>query len=272
MAKLPLETTDRRPLLLWMIFSGVSAFATVLLWHFGLFRRMVEADRTYISSAIVLFYVATTLHCLWRLVVVSREGDAARRAVAHGETVATTLHCLWRIVVVSRECDAARRAVARGETVAAAGSPLPRGLIGEFVRALAAKAALAPLRRPDPTALLRNLATRLRGPNRFGDFASDTLMKLGLVGTIIGFIMMLAPIATLDTADRGAIKVSMNLMSDGMAVAMYTTLAGLVASILVKIQYYMLEDATARLFLLAVALGDTWPSSPGGEVATDLRP
>jgi len=242
MAKLPLETTDRRPLLLWMIFSGVSAFATVLLWHFGLFRRMVEADRSYLSSVIVLLYLVTTLHCLWRLVVVSREGDAARRAVAHGETVAT------------------------------AGSPVPRGLIGEFVRALAAKAALAPMRRPDPTALLRNLATRLRGPNRFGDFASDTLMKLGLVGTIIGFIMMLAPIATLDTADRGAIKVSMNLMSDGMAVAMYTTLAGLVASILVKIQYYMLEDATARLFLLAVSLGDTWPSSPEGEVATDLRP
>jgi hypothetical protein len=35
----------------------------------------------------------------------------------------------------------------------------------------------------------------------------------------------------------------MNLMSDGMAVAMYTTLAGLVGSILVRIQYYMLDDA-----------------------------
>jgi len=242
MARPPLETVARRPLLLWMIFTGISAFAAVLLWHFGLIRRMVEADRSCISSVIVLLYLATTLHCLWRIVVVSREDDAARRAVSLGETVVT------------------------------AGPPLPRGLIGEFVRALAVKAALAPMRRPDPTALLRSLATRLRGANRFGDFASDTLMKLGLVGTIIGFIMMLAPIATLDTADRGAIKVSMNLMSEGMAVAMYTTLAGLVASILVKIQYYVLEDATARLFLLAVALGDTWPSSPEGEVATDLRP
>jgi hypothetical protein len=35
---------------------------------------------------------------------------------------------------------------------------------------------------------------------------------------------------------------------------MYTTLAGLVASILVKIQYYMLEDATSRLFAFAVSL------------------
>jgi hypothetical protein len=46
----------------------------------------------------------------------------------------------------------------------------------------------------------------------------------------------------------------MNLMSDGMAVAMYTTLAGLVGSILVRIQYYMLDDATAKLFAYAVGL------------------
>ena len=40
-------------------------------------------------------------------------------------------------------------------------------------------------------------------------------------------------------------KSSMGLMSDGMAVAMYTTLAGLVGSILVKIQYYVLDAATS---------------------------
>jgi biopolymer transport protein ExbB/TolQ len=83
-------------------------------------------------------------------------------------------------------------------------------------------------------------------------------MKLGLLGTIIGFIMMLAPIAGLDAANRGALKSSMTLMGDGMAVAMYTTLAGLVGSILLKIQYYMLEDATARLFNFAVNLTEVY--------------
>ena len=37
-------------------------------------------------------------------------------------------------------------------------------------------------------------------PYGFGAFASDTLIKLGLLGTIIGFIIMLAPIAGLDAA------------------------------------------------------------------------
>jgi len=82
-------------------------------------------------------------------------------------------------------------------------------------------------------------------------------MKLGLLGTIIGFIIMLAPIATLDAADKVAMKSSMGLMSDGMAVAMYTTLAGLVGSILVRINYYMFVAAPHRGFSDAVTLTET---------------
>ena len=83
-------------------------------------------------------------------------------------------------------------------------------------------------------------------------------MKLGLLGTIIGFILMLAPIAGLDAADRASVKSSMGLMSDGMAVAMYTTLSGLIGSILVQTQYYMLDEATAKLFGLATDLTEVF--------------
>jgi len=50
----------------------------------------------------------------------------------------------------------------------------------------------------------------------------------------------------------------MGLMGDGMAVAMYTTLAGLVGSILLKAQYYMLDAATAGVFSHAVRLTETY--------------
>jgi biopolymer transport protein ExbB/TolQ len=83
-------------------------------------------------------------------------------------------------------------------------------------------------------------------------------MKLGLLGTVIGFIMMLAPIAGLDAADKVSVKTSMGLMSDGMAVAMYTTLTGLIGSILVQTQYYMLDKATQRLFALATNLTEVF--------------
>ena len=87
------------------------------------------------------------------------------------------------------------------------------------------------------------LADEDRGSNAFGAFVSDTLMKLGLLGTIIGFIIMLAPIATLDAADKVAMRSSMGLMSDGMEVAMYTTLAGLIGSISFGIRAYRLAPA-----------------------------
>jgi len=50
----------------------------------------------------------------------------------------------------------------------------------------------------------------------------------------------------------------MGLMSDGMAVAMYTTLSGLVGSILVQTQYYLLDEATAKLFALATDLTEVF--------------
>jgi len=231
-------SVERGPLLRWLIFSGLTGFALVLMWRFGLIRQMLTADRSYISLLIVLFYFGAALHCLWRTVAVSREADAARRTAA----------------MLS---DDDRRIAVTGDQVTIEGiGVLPKSLIAHFIRELAVKSGMQSGKPLDYVLLLRSFAARLRGSNAFGAFAGDTLMKLGLIGTIVGFIMMLAPIAGLDTADRGAIKSSMNLMSEGMAVAMYTTLAGLVASILVRVQYYMLEDATAKVFSYAVALVD----------------
>ncbi|MEO8319222.1 MAG: MotA/TolQ/ExbB proton channel family protein [Bradyrhizobium sp.] len=227
---------DRGPLLRWLVFTGLCVFAFILLWRFGLVRQMLASDRTYISSIIALLYVAASLHCLWRTIVISREGDAARRSGALIEAGPGPLHLDGDAILVE------------------GAGKLPPGLVSAHIHDLAIKARLQGPRRMDQTLLLRGLAGRLRGSNQFGAFASDTLMKLGLLGTIIGFIMMLAPIAGMDPGDRSTIRSSMNLMSDGMAVAMYTTLAGLVGSILVRIQYYMLDDATAKLFAYAVGL------------------
>jgi hypothetical protein len=227
------DTPERSPLLLWMIFTGLCVFAVAVLWRYGLIHLMVASDRTYISSFIAVLYVITSLHCLWRTMAIAREGEAARR---------------------SREILSA---VDGARALQADAKLLPAGLVTDHIRSLVTKAKAQAAGRIDQTLLLRSLADRLRGSNGFGAFASDTLMKLGLLGTIIGFIIMLAPIATLDAADKAAMKSSMGLMSDGMAVAMYTTLAGLVGSILVRIQYYMLDAATQRVFSDAVTLTET---------------
>jgi MotA/TolQ/ExbB proton channel family len=227
------DTPERGPLLLWMIFTGLSIFAAVLLWRYGYIHLMVASDRTYISSVIAVLYVVTCGHCFWRTRRIAREAEAARRC---------------RAILSSADAAKALTSDARG---------LPPGMVTDHIKSLVTKADTQGVGRIDQTLLLRSLADRLRGSNGFGAFSSDTLMKLGLLGTIIGFIIMLAPIAGLDAADKVAMKSSMGLMSDGMAVAMYTTLAGLVGSILVRIQYYMLDAATQRVFSDAVTLTET---------------
>jgi hypothetical protein len=227
------DTPERGVLLLWMIFTGLSIFAVFLLWRYGLIHLMVASDRTYISSVIAVLYLITCGHCFWRTRAIAREGE-----VAEG-------------------CRAALSAPDGARALDADARGLPGGLVTDHIRSLVTKAKAQAAGRIDQTLLLRTLADRLRGSNGFGAFVSDTLMKLGLLGTIIGFIIMLAPIATLDAADKAAMKTSMGLMSDGMAVAMYTTLAGLIGSILVRIQYYMLDAATQRVFSDAVVLTET---------------
>ncbi|WP_316176584.1 MULTISPECIES: MotA/TolQ/ExbB proton channel family protein [unclassified Bradyrhizobium] len=241
------DAAERGPLLLWMIFTGLTIFAAVVLARYGYFHLMVASDRTYISSVIAVLYVATCCHCFWRTRAIAREADAARRC---------------RAVLIGP--DAARALEPDAQL-------LPKGLVTNHIRSLVTKAQTQGAGRLDQTLLLRTLADRLRGSNGFGGFASDTLMKLGLLGTIIGFIIMLAPIAGLDVNDKLAMKSSMGLMSDGMAIAMYTTLAGLVGSILVRIQYYMLDAATGRMFSDAVMLTET-RVTPRLERAMDRAP
>jgi len=227
------DAPERGALLQWMVFTGLSIFAVVVLWQYGLIRLMVVSDRTYISSLIAVLYIITCCHCFWRTRAIAREAEVAKRD---------------RVILSAQDGTRALEADAR---------MLPPGLVTDHIRSVVTKAKAQAAGRIDQTLLLRSLADRLRGSNGFGAFVSDTLMKLGLLGTIIGFIIMLAPIATLDAADKVAMKSSMGLMSDGMAVAMYTTLAGLIGSILVRIQYYMLDTATQRVFSDTVMLTET---------------
>jgi hypothetical protein len=231
---------DHLPLLRWLMFTGVSAFGFVLAWHYGLFHLMLASDKTYISAIIGVLYIATTAHCFVRTAVISRETDSAQRVFS----------------LVSRGAPDLR--VVGPDVMTPDDTRLPAGQVTGHIRNLILKAGLQGKQRLDQTLLLRGLADALRGPNQLGSFASDALLKLGLLGTIVGFILMLAPIAGLDAADRASVKSSMGLMSDGMAVAMYTTLSGLIGSILLQTQYYMLDEATAKLFGLATDLTEVF--------------
>jgi len=82
-----------------------------------------------------------------------------------------------------------------------------------------------------------------------GWFAADSVLKIGLLGTIIGFILMLSPIASLASFDAASLQAALGQMSGGMAVALYTTLTGLVVNIVLRFQFQFLAEAMQTLLL-----------------------
>jgi MotA/TolQ/ExbB proton channel family protein len=222
---------DYFPLLRWMIFTGVTLFGFALAWQYSLFQLMIAQDRSRLSVLICILYAAISAHCLVCIIGVSREINTAHRVRERVVSGVSTYRIDGRRVVADN------------------GPALPTGRVTDYIHNLVVKAqSQGPNRRLDQTLLLRGLADKLRSPMQLGAFAGDALLKLGLLGTIVGFILMLFPIASLDNFDPTSMKSSMKVMSAGMAVAMYTTLAGLVGSILVKAQYYILDNASAYLF------------------------
>ena len=99
----------------------------------------------------------------------------------------------------------------------------------------------------DQGLLLDAFEADLRSGHELGWFVADLLLSLGLLGTVIGFILMLGPISDLDTSDQGAIRTALAAMSGGMAVALYTTLTGLIGGMLLKIQGFLLDGAVQEL-------------------------
>ena len=71
------------------------------------------------------------------------------------------------------------------------------------------------------------------------NFVSEACQGLGLLGTVIGFIIMLSVGTQLSTGN--AVEI-LNQMLVGSATAMWTTLTGIIASLFIRWQYVLLED------------------------------
>ena len=91
------------------------------------------------------------------------------------------------------------------------------------------------------------LGDELSNRHALGHMTSDILLKLGLTGTVVGFILMLLPIGDMKDFDPQKIQPLLSSMSGGMAVALYTTLSGLVTSTILKFQYFLLDASLSKL-------------------------
>jgi len=91
------------------------------------------------------------------------------------------------------------------------------------------------------------LDIRLRSGYAFGFIVADLMLKLGLLGTVIGFIIMLGSLTNLNSVDITVMQSLLADMSSGMKVALYTTLVGMLAGIVLNIKFNLLDWSVDHL-------------------------
>lgn len=87
-------------------------------------------------------------------------------------------------------------------------------------------------------------------------FVANMLVLLGLIGTVVGFIMALSGVDPETSGDAAAITPMVSTLIVGMSVALYTTLIGSVLNIWLMVNYHILAGGTVNLLTTLVDLGE----------------
>jgi hypothetical protein len=239
--------TEHFLFLIWLLTTGLIAFGLVVCWDNGLIQEMVENDHSLICVAVIAIYAVGVIHSMWRTWVLSRELNLVAGS---------------RQVLDNQNADAPVT-VAHGR-VQVGGSFLPDGFISRYLldlvrtKQLSAEAGKPAESRND---ILEAYASKIRGANEFGWFLIDFNLKVGFLGTLIGFIWMLGSVSQQELLDASMMQRVLKQMSHGMSTALNTTLVSLVAGILLSIPYYLLGRGLDELLENTIDLTEVrlWP-------------
>jgi len=85
---------------------------------------------------------------------------------------------------------------------------------------------------------------------------ADSLVFLGLVGTVIGFIVALSGVDPQASAQLDEVATMVATLVAGMSIALYTTLVGAVLHVWLMVNHRLLATGTSNLFNAIVELGE----------------
>ena len=223
-------------LLVWLMLISLIGFALFLALKEKVLLLLYLGDSSKLSWVITLMFIIITVYCARRVWFISMELNNAEKV-----------------------CALARRhelAVEEDEIYLDSREKLPdclltRYLLDLFYRAQSAPAADEQAENNTINAnnkeLIEVFEAKLKNPHNLGWFFTDIMIKLGLLGTIIGFVLMLGSVVNVTDFDVTTMQNILKEMSSGMGTALYTTFAGLTCSILTAAQFHLLDQAADEL-------------------------
>ncbi|MSR13498.1 MAG: hypothetical protein EXR86_02840 [Gammaproteobacteria bacterium] len=238
----PLDTRVAGPphllLLIWLCLVSLVIFGSVVSIDQGLLQAMLSADRSQICIVVIAMTLVGFGHTYVRTELISSELVAAERVVARLETDNGALS------MNSRSLQFAN------------GDQAPHSFITNYLVAEYDHLRQAKDNNLADSNLLEAFSSKIRSANEFGWFYIDLMLKIGFLGTLVGFILMLSSVADTGALDATTMQKVLKHMSLGMSTALYTTLASLVGGILLSLPYYLLDRGLERLLQLTVYAKD----------------
>lgn len=101
-----------------------------------------------------------------------------------------------------------------------------------------------------PTASLGSMRLNLTQRIASVRHIANTLVLLGLIGTVLGFIIALSGVDPDSASDVNSIAPMVSVLIQGMSTALYTTLIGSVLNVWLTANYQMLAGGTVQLMSL----------------------
>ena len=199
---------------LWFLLISLVVFGTYVAWDLRLFSLILNLDKSYMASLTMALVVVMSIHCGWHIFQTSKRTHNTLRwldAENHAQMQSSINRCVF---------------------------------LQRFVDDLTTEQHESA---EDLDAILEIHADNVRSPTELGWFFVDLAIRMGLLGTIIGFILIFASLDNINIDGGDDLKNLLIAMSGGMGTALYTTLTGLVGASLLSFQYLILGRQSEHL-------------------------
>ncbi|MEI6801079.1 MAG: MotA/TolQ/ExbB proton channel family protein [Pseudomonadota bacterium] len=209
----------------WVLLVALITIGAVVSYDYGLLSYLFSADKSKITVLIAVLYLGFSAHSLWIIVELARE---YRRALRIQSQLATA-------TVLPKFKSAG-------------------GLIDRYVADLVRSREHPSEIEGNAHLLIMSLGASFRRRTKIGTYGTDLLYKLGMLGTMVGFVMMLNSMGDLSNFDVDTLRGALQKMIAGMAVSLLTTIAGLIGGILLRLEYNIADALVTDLSQTTVSL------------------
>jgi hypothetical protein len=208
----------------WVLLMALITLGAVVSYDYGLLTYLFASDRSRITVLIAVLYVGFSLHCMWILLELARE---YRRALQVKAQLALAMKL--------------------------PNMPRGGGLIDQYLADVIRAREHSGEAEGNAHLLISSLGAAFRRRTKIGTYGADLLYKLGMLGTMVGFVMMLNSMGNLSNFDVDTLRGALQDMIAGMAVSLLTTIAGLIGGILLRLEYNIADALVIDISQTAVS-------------------